>query len=262
MSYNNYHTHTTFCDGKNTPEEMVQAAIKAGCKELGFSGHSYIAIDNDWNMTPEDTALYKAEVNRLKECYKDQISIKLGVEQDTLSDISDLDDYDYVIGAVHCVIKDGHYIPVDLEVTALNKAIDDYYGGDPYAFVEDYYKEVATVYEKTHCNVVAHFDLVTKFIEKGFHIDVNNPRYQKAANEALDALLKAPVLFEINTGAISRGYRSEPYPEPRILARLAEAGASVILSSDSHSVDTITYGFREAEALAKKYDLNLYSVLD
>ena len=26
----NLHTHTTFCDGKNTPEEMVQAAISLG----------------------------------------------------------------------------------------------------------------------------------------------------------------------------------------------------------------------------------------
>ena len=26
----NYHTHTVFCDGKNTPEEIILAAIEKG----------------------------------------------------------------------------------------------------------------------------------------------------------------------------------------------------------------------------------------
>ena len=29
------HTHTTFCDGANTPEEMVQAALAQGLDCLG-----------------------------------------------------------------------------------------------------------------------------------------------------------------------------------------------------------------------------------
>ena len=36
----NLHTHTTYCDGKNTAEEMVQKAIELGFKSLGFSGHA------------------------------------------------------------------------------------------------------------------------------------------------------------------------------------------------------------------------------
>ena len=262
MPYSNYHTHTNFSDGGNTPEEMVLAAIQEGCPELGFSDHSYLDFDDTWTMTPESEPAYKAEILRLKEAYKDQISIKLGVELDTYTKDMDLSDYDYVIGAVHCVFKDGHYIPVDLAVEDLLKEIDTLYDGDRYAFIEDYYKEVARVYEKTHCNIVAHFDLCTKFLEKGFEIDISSPRYMQAADAALDALLEQPVIFEVNTGAMSRGYRGEPYPDERILLNLAEAGKPVILSSDSHSVDTITYAFPEAEALTKKYDLTLLSRLN
>ena len=36
----NLHTHTTYCDGKNTAEEMVQKAIELGFRSLGFSGHA------------------------------------------------------------------------------------------------------------------------------------------------------------------------------------------------------------------------------
>ena len=41
----NYHTHTDFCDGQNTPEEMAEAAAKKGFPALGFSGHSYTDFD-------------------------------------------------------------------------------------------------------------------------------------------------------------------------------------------------------------------------
>ena len=32
--------HTCYCDGKNTPEEMVQSAIEKGLSTVGISGHS------------------------------------------------------------------------------------------------------------------------------------------------------------------------------------------------------------------------------
>ena len=40
----NLHTHTTYCDGNNSPEEMVLDAISAGFNVLGFSGHSYTLL--------------------------------------------------------------------------------------------------------------------------------------------------------------------------------------------------------------------------
>ena len=42
----NYHTHTKYCDGKNTPDEMVQRAIELGFTHLGFSEHSSCSITN------------------------------------------------------------------------------------------------------------------------------------------------------------------------------------------------------------------------
>ena len=49
----NYHTHTDFCDGQNTPEEMAEAAAKKGFTALGFSGHSYTDFATFYCMTPE-----------------------------------------------------------------------------------------------------------------------------------------------------------------------------------------------------------------
>ena len=36
MIKSNYHTHTNFCDGKSTAEEMVKSAIEKNLIFLGF----------------------------------------------------------------------------------------------------------------------------------------------------------------------------------------------------------------------------------
>ena len=45
MIKTNFHTHTTFCDGKNTAEEVVLSAIEKGFSAIGFSGHGYTPFD-------------------------------------------------------------------------------------------------------------------------------------------------------------------------------------------------------------------------
>ena len=51
----NLHTHTTFCDGVDTPEEMVQAALGLRMDTIGFSGHSFTPIDTSYCMTERAT---------------------------------------------------------------------------------------------------------------------------------------------------------------------------------------------------------------
>lgn len=262
MSYSNYHSHTTFCDGADTPETMLLSAIEHGCPEFGFSGHSYLPFDPGWTMSPETAANYRSCISSLKEKYKDKISVRLGVEQDYCSDPGELPLYEYVIGAVHCVFKDGVYISVDASADSQKAGIDNCYGGDPYAFVEDYYKMVGGIYEKTHCTIVAHFDLVTKFMEQRQLFSTAERRYVRAADEALDRLLETPAAFEVNTGAMSRGYRSSPYPDDRILDRLGQAHAKVILSADAHSRDAVVYKFDEALALCRRHGIEPLRSLD
>ena len=71
----NYHTHTTFCDGTDTAEDMVRAAIALGFEHLGFSGHlDYFAH--------VDVLRYFAEIRRLEEKYRADIEILCGIELD------------------------------------------------------------------------------------------------------------------------------------------------------------------------------------
>ncbi|MBO5496955.1 MAG: hypothetical protein J5967_06075, partial [Oscillospiraceae bacterium] len=74
--------------------------------------------------------------------------------------------------------------------------------------------------------------------------------YRDAAFAAMEALNRAGKIFEINTGAMSRGWRSAPYPAPELLKHLSALGGRICVSSDAHRAEHVAFGFDEAEALA------------
>jgi histidinol-phosphatase (PHP family) len=248
----NFHTHTCFCDGKNTAEEMVISAIELGCDALGFSGHSYIddKQSDDWTIKKEAQLEYIREIKRLSLLYSDKIEVLLGIEQDYYSGTPEYD-FDYVIGSVHAVVKDGVRIDVDLSPEFLFECVNSLYSGDMQRFIRDYYDLVSKVVDVTKCDIIGHIDLITKFNEKNPFIDTCSKSYRDVALETVDALIEKDKIFEINTGAISRGWRKYPYPEDFILKRISEKNANIMLNSDSHSKETILYGFDEAVEYAK-----------
>lgn len=84
----NYHTHTPRCNhATGTEEEFVQAAIERGLKTLGFADHSpYCGFPDDYystfRMKPEEVTNYVSVLRDLKERYRQQIDIRIGVEME------------------------------------------------------------------------------------------------------------------------------------------------------------------------------------
>ena len=77
----NLHVHSVYCDGKDTPEEMIAAAMAAGLDSLGFSIHSYMSCSKSGFLSLEKNEKYNVEIERLKEKYKGVFPIFRGVEQ-------------------------------------------------------------------------------------------------------------------------------------------------------------------------------------
>lgn len=243
----NLHTHTHFCDGKDSPEDIVRAAIAEGAETIGFSGHISVesaADDSEWCMVDGRFEAYCDEIEKLKVKYQDKLTILLGAELDYFSSKQEKK-FDYTIGSVHYVKKNGVLLPVDLSGDELLAAANNYYFGNMMAFVFDYYELCSSVYDVTECDIVGHFDLLTKYNEKCHYIDENNSKYRSLAIDALDNLLKKDLFFEVNTGAISRGYRTTPYPAPFIVKRIIEKNGKLILNSDSHSKETLFDHFED-----------------
>ena len=235
---------------------MAEAALASGLEALGFSGHSYTFFDESWCMSPVGTEAYRQEIAALRDEYDGRLLIRCGVEQDYYS-LESTSGYDYVIGSVHYVRAGNGFLPVDESPAHLRAGAEKHFGGDLYAFAEAYFETVSRVTEIPGCSVIGHFDLIAKFNEKEPLFDEEHPRYTAAWQAAAEKLVRSGLPFELNTGAISRGYRTVPYPAPGILRWLGEKGARFLLSSDSHSPGTLCYGFedwrREAEALGCRF---------
>ncbi len=251
MNKQNLHTHSVFCDGKNTLEEIVCEAIEKGFDSIGFSSHSYTPFDESYCIKQERMTEYVGECERLKRKYADRISVYCGIEQDLYAP-APKEKLDYMIGSVHYIKLENEYVPIDESADTLTKAAHKYFDGDIYAIVEKYYSNVENVKRITNCDIVGHFDLVTIYSEHGEMFDQTHPRYVAAAKKALDVLLSEDVIFEMNSGAVARGYRSAPYPSEEVLRYIADHGGKITLSSDCHEKSRLDCAYTEMINTAKR----------
>lgn len=230
----NLHTHTTFCDGKNTPEEMVQYAIAQGFDSLGFSGHSYMPYSDGLKVTRESTAEYKAEIKRLKAKYADKIKIYLGLELDVFS-LDDTSGLDYVIGGVHSIrTNNGGFVDFDGSAASFERVIREECYGDGMELVRRYYSAMSELCDRDGIDIVAHFDLVAKHRGRVEFFDENSEEYRSIAlSAARKAAAKIPY-FEVNVGVVTRGYRAEPYPSPFLLSEMLRLGMGAVIGQDCH----------------------------
>lgn len=240
MMRGNLHTHTSYCDGNFTPEEIVKTAIEKGFSYIGFSGHSYTFYDETYAMTKENTDKYFDEITLLKEKYNDKIKVLCGIEKDAFTDYP-TDRFDYTIASCHYVKADGKYFEVDHAEDIQIDTIKNVFGGDPYAYAENYFETAGNM----QGDIIGHFDLVTKFDREEKIFNPKEARYKKAVLDALEKLCARNSVFEVNTGAMARGYKDAPYPSPWILEELKKHNSRVIITSDFHRNDTLDYAFSE-----------------
>ena len=238
------HIHTIFSDGANTPEDMIGAGIKLGLEKIGISDHSYTDFDTTYGIKKDRIQEYKNRILSLKQKNAGKIEVLLGIEQDYYSN-APTDGFDYLIGSVHYLFANGEYLPVDESAADTKNAINNHFGGDPYAFAAEYFRTLSNFAERDEIKIIGHFDILTKFNEQDKTIDTNNPRYVAAWQSAADALIKSGKTFEINYRSMYRGLTTETHPSNEIISYLIDRGATLIKSSDSHSTADLIKAHKE-----------------
>ncbi len=244
MQKSNFHTHTKYSDGNNTPRDMIESAIGFGFKALGFSDHSYTHPQEDYPMTFEAVGPYRTEIRRLADEYAGQIRIYCGIEQDSKSPLPVPGDYDYILSSVHELLYHGDYYPIDHSEGNFRRLVDKVFGGDYVEMSKVYFHKMTEHIMEQKTDIVGHFDLVTKYSL----IPEADPVYMDAALEAVREIVKHCKVFELNTGAIARGLRTVPYPAAFLAEEIKRLGGSFIVTSDCHYREKLTVWFDEAEA--------------
>lgn len=235
-----YHMHTPRCKHAAGPmEAYIERGIAVGLREIGFADHNPLPNGLGSNVRMEEVELdaYVADVLRLRDRYRGEIDVRLGLEVDFIEGIEPYCaeqvrryPWDYIIGSVHY-----------LDPACREMSWPRNYQGDIHAVYARYYALIARMAETGWVDIVAHFDVPKR---SGFPA---TEAEWGPATAALAALARAGVGVEVNTS----GFRHpelvtrEPYPAPDLLREAHRLGIPISVNSDAHAPRDVGHRFDE-----------------
>ncbi len=267
-----FHTHSSFCDGKASVEEVCLSAIKQGLGAIGFSSHAPVPFETQWAMEFHDLNNYADEVERCKELFKGQLAVYRSLEADFIGEgkslpfgeLRKLARLDYIIGSVHLVSnpeKSNKLWFLDGPSENYDKGIADCFDGDVRCAVERYYAQMREMVQAQQPEVIAHMDKVVMNNKKGYFSE-SETWYQEAVDRTLQVIASAGTIVEVNTRGIYRGKYATWFPNINIIRRCVELGIPLTVSVDAHHPDELTSGFDDALEAIKSAGCQTLSVFE
>lgn len=239
MRKTNYHMHTKRCmHASGSDEEYVRSAIKNRYEEIGFSDHSPWRYHSSFtaHMRMKETQFedYYRSISALKEKYKDQISIKIGLEceyfpayMEWLKDLLHHYQLDYIIFG-------NHYYKTDEERIYFGTACRD----DD--MLKRYVDEAIKGMKTGLYSYLCHPDLFMRGRKVFDEVAAaESERLCRAAKE-----LGIPLEYNLAGAAYNAIMQTTQYPHPSFWKIAAEVGNQAIIGVDAHepaAMETDTY---------------------
>ncbi len=250
MYWSNYHSHCSFCDGRSTMEEFVHFAIAKGVKKYGFSSHAPLPFDTFWNMKLDDFEEYKFEFHRLKEKYKSEIELFIGLEVDYIhnfieihNDLYSTEDLDYLIGSIHYLdpLPQGGFWTIDGNFPEFHNGLKILYDGDINAAVNRFFEISRIMIEKGGFQIVGHVDKIALNACKFIDFNIHSQHYQNQMGDLLQLIKSKGMILEINTKSLKdKGFT---YPDMCFFKLINELQIPVTINSDCHYPTNILDNF-------------------
>lgn len=269
MVLEDWHTHNELCHHAiGTIEDYVNKAIELKLKTIGISDHfPYEFLKNieriphkEYAITVPEIENYLSTTEKLKEKYKEDITIRIGFEIDYfknqesalnihLSQIRNR--LDFILGSIHILNFFDGKGAWGFDDSRFRDDYD-YYGVDKvYMF---YYQKLQKMVKTPEFdfNIIAHFDLPKKFN------DIPNNK-EIIFNEAVKTLelikKKRNIVMEINTGGLRKDC-NEQYPSEEIIKEMYSLDIPILLGSDAHNPIYIAWEFKKIIIMLKRIGYN------
>lgn len=268
MKYiSNLHTHTNYCDGKNSIEENIKYAIEKEFISLGFSGHSNFFKD-DCSMTKEGTIKYLNDIKKYKEIYKDKIQIYSGIEADYYSNLNEYTDkemeLDYRIGSVHFIDDDKNgnekdYFCIDMSKDNFNETIKHF--GNIKIVIEKYFDNIIKMINIQKPNIIGHFDLIRKYNLNKEYFTEEESWYIKKVEETLKHIKENNCIVEVNIKLMNANNLDAHYPNKNTIKKILEMDIPLTLNTDAHLTNNLDNFYFEAAQELKKVGVKKIKML-
>lgn len=243
-----YHMHTSFSVDSQTPmENQIQRAISLGFNEIAITDHNEDGLFDEEYILPLDINKYINTFNEMKEKYKNQISLKLGIEigydcrgTDILDKFVSSYPFDFVICSLHSLDKEDFYFGNFFDGKTKEQAYTTYFQGIEQCI--DKFKNF---------NVFGHLDFISRY----WPYNDKELRYEDY-KDIIDTILKKLISnskgIELNTSGI-RYNLGHMHPQTDIIKRYKELGGEIItIGSDSHQVKDVGADYENAREILKQ----------
>jgi histidinol-phosphatase (PHP family) len=252
MSWTNFHSHSNFCDGNETPEKSVEAAIKQKMPAFGLSSHAPVVFKTDWCLADEKLGEYLKSADDLKMLYKSKIQLYKGLEIDYIPEVAGRSKHlltdvelDYFIGSIHFVdvVPDGTRWNIDHTSNFFEEGLEKIFNSSFEKASARFFELTQQMIEEDKPDIIGHLDKIKMYNVNNRYFSEEDFFYRKQIEHILSVIKKAGVIVEVNTRGFYRYGQQSLYPSKWILEKLAKYDIPVMLNSDSHKPEEISAGF-------------------
>jgi histidinol-phosphatase (PHP family) len=239
-----------FCDHADDPlEAIILRYIDLNYLWIGVTEHTPAITDKHLDPGQKEAGLtaydlhkkfenYFIECKRLKEKYKEKITIYAAMEIETYTGYKDfvpkmVEIYqpDYFVGSVHFVDD----IPIDYSRHWYKKAIES--AGSIDRLYARYFDQQYEMIELLNPAVVGHFDLIRIF-DSEYKNRIKQPEIMALIERNLALIKERDLIMDLNLRSLTKG-ADEPYISAPILQRAQDMGISVVPGDDSHGISSV-----------------------
>ena len=260
MINSNFHTHTSFSDGKLEATDYCKKAIELGFHSLGFSDHAPVLFPNKYSIQQGKLQEYFAAIKKAKLQFESQLHVFLSLEADyipghtySFNFFREEENLDYIIGSVHLVYhrqKDEMWFIDGGEQDVWDKGLMHIFKGDIKTAVRAFYEQTLEMIEIQKPDVIGHLDKI-KMHNKERFFSQNDSWYKDLITANLQLIKKQNAILEINTRGLYKGRCKELFPSIGILLQAQKMGIPMMLSSDAHHPNELNGAFSKAIEILK-----------
>jgi len=244
-----YHTHHERCGhAEGRLEDYVRRAIEIGLDEIGLSDHMPLLHVDPANYYPgmampmEELPRYVEEALRLKEKYRGQIDVRVGLEGDYIEGYEEAIKrivtgypWDYVIGSVHFL---GEWDISD------SRQLHGWEGKRVLDVYERYYDAVQKAAKTGFYDFLGHLDVIKRF----GHRPEDEEAERELERRTLEVIRAQGVAIELNASGLVMPC-ADMFPKRRMLETAFELGIPVTVGSDAHKPERVALNLDRAVAL-------------
>lgn len=250
-----YHMHSVFSDGNASINDIAVFAMQKGLAQITITDHMPLPFDTHYAMKKDKIDQYRMAVRDAQYKYSGKLKIKMGMEFEFVPGLRpwihsiSRKGWDYAIASVHRLFIKNTSFLVNGTKTEFDNLFQ-MFNCDIQELYKAYYEIIQMAFNTGWFDIAGHLDVLKKHNVNQAFFNESDPLYRSLVMDTLDVIKNQGMRMEVNMSGFNHPVR-EQYPSLWIIRAAIKKDIPIVLSSDSHSPETIGQYFYKIDELIK-----------